>query len=428
MKRFSDLVSARVASSLLGLSLVAPVGARAATYQVQRIAALGERVGDVLIDDHFDVDSLNDNGQFLFITANADGDERLVQYEGGKLVSIAAPGGTAPGGKCGTNNGIEAPVSMNQLGNIVFATDVVSGNNDDVSTFFWDHQAKTISAIVRKGMPAPGSRILETGGDATPAINNRNEIALVAAVKNADGDTQDGIFFRGSDGTLKPVALPDEPFPDGRPIVSAFEPTINDAGMVGFLARRQGDGVQMNSAYLWENGTITPVAVVGQPAPGGAKIVAVWGCLVNNNNRNAVVALRLNDRKGPDALYLFANGHLTAVAAPGQPMPDGRKFKTLQSDRDGIGFANESGQHPLLAILDDNSTAAYRLDPDGSLTLLLKSGTKTDLGTITQVGVPAPALEPEGVGIALNAKGQFAVTARVNKGPITLLLLSPAGP
>src|SRR5262249_9115498 len=159
--------------------------------------------------DHFDIGSLNDKGQLLVITANADGDERLMQYDGGQLLPIAVPGGSAPGGQWGTNNGIEAPVSMNQLGNAVFATDVISGSHDDVSTFFWDHQTKSISIMARKGMSSVGGPVLQTGGDATPAINNHNEIALVAAVKNAVGDTEDGIFFRGSDGSLKPVALPD---------------------------------------------------------------------------------------------------------------------------------------------------------------------------------------------------------------------------
>src|SRR5262249_38629279 len=158
-----------------------------------------------------------------------------------------------------------------------------------------------------------------------------------------------------------------QPFPDGRPIVSAIEASINDAGMVGFLARRQGDGASKLSAYVWENGTITPVAVFGQMVPGGARIVTAWCCLVNNQNRNTVVAVRLNDiNKGPDALYLFANGALTPVAVPGQPMPGGGTFKTLQSDRDGIGFANRLGQHPFLVTLQDNSSAAYRMETDGS--------------------------------------------------------------
>src|SRR3954453_10579244 len=98
MKHSFRPLDVTMAALILGGSLVASEGARASVLQVQRIATLGERVGDILIDDHFDVDGLNDNGQLLFVTANADGDERLMLYDGTQLISIAAPGGNAPGG------------------------------------------------------------------------------------------------------------------------------------------------------------------------------------------------------------------------------------------------------------------------------------------------------------------------------------------
>jgi hypothetical protein len=151
----------------------------------------------------------------------------------------------------------------------------------------------------------------------------------------------------------------------------------------------------------------------------------VWRALVNNKNHSLVVAARLNNSKGPDALYRFADGKLTPLAVPGQAMPGGGKFKTIQSDREGIGVANELGQHPLLAILDDQSTALYRVEPDGQLALILKSGATTDLGKITRVGVPVPSDEPEGVGSALNAGGQAAVNVKINGGVTTLVLLTP---
>jgi hypothetical protein len=192
--------------------------------------------------------------------------------------------------------------------------------------------------------------------------------------------------------------------------------------------RRQGDGAEMESAYLWENGTLTPLALVGQNAPGGGKIATVWGALVNNKNRSVVIAARLNNSKGPDGLYRFADGKLTPVVVPGQALPDGGKFKTLQGEREGIGFANELGQHPFLATLADQSSALYRLEPDGQLTPILKSGAVTDLGKITHVGVLVPPKEPEGVGVGLNASGQAAVTVRINGGVTTVVLLTPSSP
>src|SRR5262249_8340168 len=162
---------------------------------------------------------------------------------------IVVPGAAAPNGKWGIKNGVEAPVSMNQLGNAVFATDVTDGNNSDLGTYLWDYKAQKVTPVALRGMPAGNNLILETGGEATPAINNRGEIALVARVKDASGQTQPALFLHAPGGTLLPIAVPDQALPGGRPVVHAHEASINDAGVIGFLARRQGDGAHMDSAY-----------------------------------------------------------------------------------------------------------------------------------------------------------------------------------
>jgi len=412
-----------------GHLLLVPVAGRAApaqtSYKLKPILQLGGSVGNVPIGDHFDVGKLNDRGQIAFVTGNADGDEILVQYSDGKLIPIVIAGADALGGQWGTNNGVEAPVNMNELGNIVFATDLIVGGNTDVETFLWDATAQTITTLAKRGMPGIRNLTFEAGGGPTPAINNHNDIALVAAMRDSKGLLQDGVFLRSPDGALQPVALPEQVLPDFQLVGHAYEATVNDAGMVGLLIRRQVDGEHMDSAYVWEKGVLTPLALVGQPAPGGGTIHTAWGALVNNKNRNVVVAAQLDSLKGPNVLYRFADGKLTPIAIPGKVMPDGGIFKTLQSDRDGISFANELGQHAFLATLADNSTALYRLDADGQISLMLKSGTATGMGVITQVGVPVPAAEPEGVGVGFNSSGQAAFTARFNGGVTTLVLLSP---
>lgn len=430
MHRLQDSIRCSQALlALCGVVLAAPQAGQAQTrYQIQPIVRLGEHPAGLVIDDHFDVDALNDSGQITFLAGNADGDDTLVQYSGGKLTPLTVPGAAAPGGTWGINNGVLAPVSMNQLGNVVFATDVIGGGNSDLGTYFWDFKAQRITPVALPGMPVGSNLTLETGGEATPAINNKDEIALVARVKSAAGDTQPALFFLPPGGTLQPVVLPDQALPGGRPAVHAYQASINDAGAIGFLARRQGDGAHEDSAYIWEKGTITPVAVAGADAPGGGKFRTAWRALVNNANGNVVVAARLNDSKGPDALYLYTGAKLMPVMLPGQPLPGGGKFQTLQVDVDGLGVANGAGQHPFLAIRNDGSTAAYRMDADGTVSLILASGTVTPLGKITDVGIPTPSNEPRGVGISLNGKGQVALSVRINGGAPTLVLLTPTAP
>ena len=144
---------------------------------------------------------------------------------------------------------------------------------------------------------------------------------------------------------------------------------------------RAGEG-----AYLWENDTITPLAISGQKVPGG-QINFFRFAWVNDANQNVLIVARLNDnKKGPFALYQYAGGALTPVAVPGQEMPGGGKLKDIPLSKLGVSPANDRGQHAFIATLEDGATAAYLMDADGKLSLILKSGTTTDLGPVTQVG------------------------------------------
>ena len=103
-------------------------------------------------------------------------------------------------------------------------------------------------------------------------------------------------------------------------------------------------------------------------------------------------------------------------------MPGGGSFLSLQEV--GVSSANERGQHALLAVLKDGTTAAYRLDADGRLSLILQSGATTSLGPITNVGQGAILSR----GIGLNRQGQVAVTVRVADRTDTVVLLTPRSP
>jgi hypothetical protein len=315
---------------------------------------------------------------------------------------------------------------MNRLGNVVFGTDVIVGEKPDIGTFFWDYRAQKVTAVALKGMPAVDSRTFEQGANTSASINNFNDIAFAPLIKNAAGQAKQGVFLLGRDGKLQPIALPDQARPGGGTFASAGCPYINDAGRITFSGRQAGEPAP--SGWVWEKGTITPVAVIGSDAPGGGKLAGVDGVVVNNKNQSVLADAQVNDLKGPFSLYRFAEGQLDPVAVLGQAMPGGGTFKSVQTDRRGISVSNDAGQHAFLAILADGSTAAYRVDADGKLALLLKSGTTTDLGQITNVGVGDSPAKPEGIGVGFNNNGQLAVSVRINGGVTTLVLLTPAAP
>lgn len=122
------------------------------------------------------------------------------------------------------------------------------------------------------------------------------------------------------------------------------------------------------------------------------------------------------------------------TVAQGQEMPGGGRLQSLQMasgyvEWDTVSFASETGQHAFLATLEDGSSAAYRLDAGGKLALILKSGTTTELGKITRVGgTPTQQGLMGSHGIALNSRGQVAVSVQIDNGPDTLVLLTPAAP
>src|SRR5262249_22652048 len=157
--------------------------------------------------------------------------------------------------------------------------------------------------------------------------------------------------------------------------------SINDAGVVAMRVAVAEEGgplkVKFEDAYVWEQGTITPVATADLDVPGGGKIAGALGAWVNNKNRTLLLAVGL---QGSDdyGLYRFADGQRTPLLLPGQEMPGGGKYKTLASE-DSVSFASEAGEHAFLARLDDGPTAAYLLGADGKLSLILKSGATTDL-------------------------------------------------
>ncbi len=249
-------------------------------------------------------------------------------------------------------------------------------------------------------------------------INSRGEIALVAGLRNAAGEARDAVFFLGQDGKLQPVALPDAALPGGGQVQAAWGPTINDGGAVAFLAIRNPD--EEASAYLWEKGELLPIASAGMEAPDKKQLTAIGGLRLNYKSRSVLVEATLRSPARTQALYLFAGSSLTPVAVPGQAMPGGG---TLSSVEGGVSAANDAGQHAFLARLVGGATAAYLMDANGKLSLILKSSATDELGQITRVG------EASTFGVGLNNKGQVALAVKIAgvTGSV-LVLLTPAAP
>jgi hypothetical protein len=387
-------------------------------YTVQVLAQIGQPTGDFAPQGAFSVGQLNDSGQLALLTGLAQGGA-LVQYSGGKFVTIAVAQGPAPGGKTWPKDmGIIFP-SMNEAGNIAFQPIRMAGN--PLGTYLWDSKSQTVIPVATPGMPAADNRNFVAGGDHGGAtINNRDEIAFVGFVKNSSNQTRAGIFVRRADGQVQGVALPDAPLPGGQgKVLDSGDPYLNDAGMVAFVAF--GIPGARNNSYVWENGEIRVICEAGTEIPdfGVADGAINFGGITNDGS----VLFGTRSQGGPQGLFLGKKGQIIPVLAHGQEMPDGGKY--LDQQITDWGPPSGAGHFPFQVQINENGvtrTAVYLVDGEGRLSLVLKSGMATDLGMITGIG------SRSSFGLSVNSKGQVALTAQINNGPDTLLLLTPVSP
>jgi hypothetical protein len=426
----------RLVAFLVTLTLLTGGIARAQTsYRIQPIVSLGDPVGGVRIKPNgaFFVGGINDSGQVLFVADSAGGGQMLVQYADDQLIPIAMPGGNAPGGTWSPKVSITCPVSINRFGSAVFAADVTAGGQSAVEMFRWEAEARQVTPVMTPGIAAVRNLTFATGGGSGPTINDRNEIALVAAVRSADGKAGNGVFYLGEDGRPQPVALPDEALPDGGQILLARMPSLNDAGVMALLARSHM-GV-LDRLLIWERGALSQIPPPDAKTLGSRHLVSFTGIWVNNQNPNVLLAAHLHDLSGAsNALYLFTGGGYMPVVVPGQRMPGGGVFQTIQpqdpgsqdtSLATGVSAANDMGQHVVVAALADRlTTAAYRMDPDGKLSLILKSGMSTPLGPVVSVGQGTGGSQ----GVGLNSKGQVVLPVKFAGHRDALVLLTPPAP
>ena len=298
--------------------------------------------------------------------------------------SRAVHGQVAPNTNGGTLNPLAFanPTTVNASGRVAFNSQV-DGSDRNQGVFVADSDG-TISAI------AIGCGGLGGGGDTTSMCGDASPI----------GGHFGGFF---SENTV-------------------FTPDINDAGDVLFFCDVNG-GDSRRALFLYQaaSGQIVKVAAVGDPSPIGGTFGAVGPGSINNNGKVVFLASPEGETINSN-LFMWDNGVVTKIAALGDPAPGGGTFSGLGTESFGFQDGTFIPTGPVPDI-NDSDQIAFRAIVSGGIT---GRGIVVRTGQVDEWYVKVPDPTPIGgtyldmQAAAINNAGQIAFFADYHPTPDTI--------
>jgi hypothetical protein len=274
------------------------------------------------------------------------------------------------------------PTTVNASGRVAFNSQV-DGSDRNQGVFVADSDG-TISAI------AIGCGGLGGGGDTTSMCGDASPIG-----------GHFGGFFSGN---------------------TVFTPDINDAGDVLFFCDVNG-GDSRRALFLYQaaSGQIVKVAAVGDPSPIGGTFGAVGPGSINNEGKVVFLASPVGDTINSN-LFMWDNGAVTKVAALGDPAPGGGTFSGLGTESFGFQDGTSIPVGPVPDI-NDSDQIAFRAIVSGGIT---GRGIVVRTGQVDEWYVKVPDPTPIGgtyldmQAAAINNAGQIAFFSDYHPTPDTI--------
>ena len=198
------------------------------------------------------------------------------------LLSFAQHGQIAPntGGGTLSPSAFFNPTTINASGRIAFFSQV-NGSVRNQGVFVADSTGLSSIAIGCGGGGGSGDPGTDCGDPSpiggtfsgffsgttfAPAINDSGNVLFLCDVHG--GTSSRGLFlYRAGSHQIVKVAAVGDPSPLGGTLSAVGPGSMNNAGEVVFLASPAG--VTTSNIFMWDNGVVTKVAAVGDPAPGG---------------------------------------------------------------------------------------------------------------------------------------------------------------
>jgi hypothetical protein len=297
--------------------------------------------------------------------------------------SRAAHGQVAPNTNGGTLDlvAFANPTTVNASERIAFNS-LVDGSDRNQGVFVADSDG-TISAIAI-GCGGPGG-----SGDTTSMCGDASPIG-----------GHFGGFFSGN---------------------TFFTPDINNAGDVLFFCDvNGGDSRRALFLYRGATGEIVKVAAIGDSSPIGGTFGAVGPGSLNNNGQVVFLASAVGTTNSD--IFMWDNGVVTKVAAVGDPAPEGGTFSLLGTESAGFQDGTNIPVGPVPDI-NDSGQIAFRAIVSGGIT---QRGIVVRTGQVDEWYVKVPDVTPIGgtyldmQAASINNAGQIAFFADYHPTPDTI--------
>jgi hypothetical protein len=292
---------------------------------------------------------VNGLGQVAFYATlvHAAAREGIFLANAGQVTKVAATGDNLPGGGTVADFGAAPLPALNRKGHVAFGARVAGGRANE-GIFL--AEASGLRAIALAGDDAPGVPQGVLVGFAAPALNDNDELAFVASVRQLR-DLVDVLYFWNGRRLQRIVAERELLLRIGGRMDQIGEPALNDAGVIAFPAAIF-KGPALGGIFVAGSRILRLLVASGDRTPGGAMIerfserVAiddaggiVFGAHLGSGGLNREAVLRV----GPEGL--------SEIAIEGGSAPGGGRYA-------GFGpwpTVSPGGAMAFIAALDGGS-------------------------------------------------------------------------
>jgi len=303
---------------------------------------------------------VNARGDVAFFAKLARGtaDEGLFLWHDGRAALVTAIGAAVPGGGMIAGFTDRPAPSLNGNGKVAFAASVEGGRASEAVLTWAGGKLSTVAQSGARAPSVPGAVFFDF---APPALNDTGDAAFLTTLRRGR-DTLDGIYLAAK-GQLTKVAAAGDPAPGGGSFAALAAPSLNAGGTIAFAAVVEGGPTPGGIFVSGENGALRQVVGAGDAAPGGGVFARISEHVGLDDAGRVAFGAFLSQAAPEAGIFLAASGAITPVALLGGPAPGGGTFASFG---DAPSLAAD-GHLAFIAAINGGSgaTGVYASAPDG---------------------------------------------------------------